>query len=65
MFYSKALLRTTAWDGSLSDSSEGLFQRCKKGTGIRRNFCWKKKQHEVAHQKITANHTTDYLKLMI
>ena len=56
MFYSEALLRTIARDGSLSDSSEGLFQRFKRGAGIYRNSCWKKKNHEVEHQKITANH---------
>lgn len=36
MFYSMALMRSIAWDGSLSDSSEVLFQRDKGGGRIHR-----------------------------
>lgn len=37
----------------------------RKEPGYTEIFAGKKKNHEVAHQKITANHKTDYLKLMI
>ena len=47
MFYLGHLLRTIAQDGSLSDSSEGLFQRGKGGAGIYRSFCRGKKQNYV------------------
>ena len=35
----RALLRTVAQEGSLSDSSEGLFQRGKWEARIHRSFC--------------------------
>lgn len=38
MFYSVDFLRTIAQDGSLSDSSEGLFQRGKVGVTMYRSF---------------------------
>ena len=44
---------------SLSDSSQGLFQRVKGGARIYRSFAEKKtkqnKKHIVEHQRITAN----------
>ena len=49
---------------SLSDSSEGLFQRGMGGTRIYRSFC-KKKTQVVEQQEITANYRkTGHLKLM-
>ena len=56
MFYSGTLLRTLAWEDSLSESSEGLFPRGKGGTRIYRSFAGKKKKNVVKHQKITDNH---------
>ena len=38
MFYSADFLRTIAQDGSLSDSSEGLFQRGKVGVTMYSKF---------------------------
>jgi len=42
MFYSKTLLRTIAWEDSLSDSSDELFQRDKREARIYRSFTGKK-----------------------
>ena len=67
MFYLGTLLRAIAQRISLSDSSEGLFQRGKGWDRIHRHFCWKK-EHIVEHQKVTANlHTKKprHFKLMI
>ena len=44
MLYSQTLLRTIAWNGNLSDSSEVLFQRGRGGARIYRSFCWEKKK---------------------
>ena len=53
-----------AWEGSLSDSSDELFQRGKRWAWIYRNFCWKAKSNLVEYWKITANHKRN-LKLII
>ena len=52
MFHSVALLRTIAQEGSLSDSSEGLFQRDKQGARIYRSFCWKKPKQKTLQLNI-------------
>jgi len=52
----RTLLRTIAQEGSLSYSSEGLFQRGKGGARLYKSICCKKKKkktHVVKHQKIT------------
>lgn len=54
MFYSKTLLRTIAWEDSLSDRSDKLFQRDKREARIYRSSTGK---NVVEHQKITDNHT--------
>lgn len=54
MFYSETLLRTIAWEDSLSDSSDELFQREEKKSGYIGVFLEK---NVVEHQKITDNHT--------
>ena len=52
------ILRTIACDGSLSDSSEELFQRGKGGARIHRSLLEKKKKKPVVeYQEVTANHT--------
>ena len=53
--------------GSLSHSSEELFQRG-KGRARIYSFCWEKtkNKHVAEHQKITANHKkTRHVRLMI
>lgn len=54
MFYSEILLRTIAWEDSLSDSSDELFQRDEREARIYRSFTGK---NVVEHQKIIDNHT--------
>ena len=57
MFHSVALLRTIAQEGSLSDSSEGLFQRDKQGARIYRSFLLGKKEKlAVRHKRLLLNH---------
>ena len=70
MFYSVALPRTLAQDDSslgcrLSDISEEVFQRGKRGARIYRSFCWgwggTCKKHVVEHEKITVNHKKTHI----
>ena len=56
----RTLLRTIAQEGSLSYSSEGLFQRGKGGARLYKSICLKKKKkktHVVEHQKISAGNS--------
>ena len=52
IFHLVALLRTLAWDGSLSDRSEGQLQRSQRGGRIHRRFG--EEENAAKHQKIHA-----------